>query len=95
MEAVMSKWLKIIFALSVVLNIALVIGAVWARSYIRKENFELAAMAAEAEGRFSEHILTELESGQPDRIEAVKKLLQNSVENAQKEADIWQNATKR
>jgi hypothetical protein len=91
----MSKWLKIIFILSVVLNIALVIGAVWARSYIRKENFELAANIAEAEASFSEHILTELESGQPDRIEAVKKLLANGIENARKEADIMRNAAKR
>jgi hypothetical protein len=91
----MSKWLKITFILSVVLNIALVIGAVWARSYVRTKSFELAAMTAEAEGRFSEHILTELESGEPDRIEAVKKLLQISVENAQKAADIWRNAAKR
>jgi hypothetical protein len=91
----MSKWLKIIFILSVVLNIALVIGAVWARSYIRKENFELAANIAEAEGRFSEHILTELESGEPDRIEAVKKLLANGIENARKEADIMRNVAKR
>ena len=88
-------WLKIIFALSVVLNIALVIGAVWARSYIRKENFELVANIAEAEASFSEHILTELESGQPDRIEAVKKLLANGIENARKEADIMRNAAKR
>jgi hypothetical protein len=91
----MSKWLKVIFTLSVILNIALVIGAVWARSYIRTKNFELAAMTAEAEGRFSEHILTELESGQPDRIEAVKKLLTESIENAQKAADIWRSAAKR
>jgi hypothetical protein len=91
----MNKWLKILFTLSVVLNIALVIGAVWARSYIRTKNFELAAMTAESEGRFSEHILTELESGEPDRIEAVKKLLRNSVENAQKAADIWRDAAKR
>ena len=91
----MSKGLKIIFTLSVVLNIALVIGAVWARSYIRTKNFELAAMTADAEGRFSEHILTEIESGQPDRIEAVKKLLTESIENAQKAADIWRSAAKR
>ena len=91
----MSKGLKIIFTLSVVLNIALVIGAAWARSYIRTKNFELAAMTADAEGRFSEHILTEIESGQPDRIEAVKKLLTESIENAQKAADIWRSAAKR
>lgn len=91
----MSKWLKIMFISSVVLNIALVIGAIWARSYIRSQNFEIAAMIAEAEGSFARHILTELESGEPDRIEALKKLLQNSIENSEKATDIWRNATKR
>lgn len=88
----MSKWLKIMFISSVVLNIALVIGAIWARSYIRTQLFEHAAMTAEAEGSFAKHILTELESGEPDRIEAVKKLLQNSIENTEKAADMWRQA---
>lgn len=84
----MSKWLKIMFVSSVVLNIALIIGVIWARSYIGKQLAESAVAIAEAEASFSEHILTELESGQPDRIEAVKKLLANGIENARKEADI-------
>ena len=88
----MSKWLKIMFISSVVLNIALVIGAIWARSYIRTQLFEHAAMTAEAEGSFVKHILTELESGEPDRIEALKKLLQNSIENTEKAADMWRQA---
>ena len=91
----MSKWLKIMFISSVVLNIALVIGTIWARSYIRTQNFELAARIAEAEGSFTKHILTELESGETDRIEALKKLLQNSIENTEKAADIWRDAAER
>jgi hypothetical protein len=91
----MSKWLKIMFILSVVLNIALVIGAIWARSYIRTQSFELAAMTADAEGRLARHILTELESGEPDRIESLKKLLQNSVENTEKAAEMWRQAAKK
>jgi uncharacterized membrane protein len=90
----MSKWPKIMFISSVVLNIALVIGVVWARSYIRTQMFELAARTAEAEGRLAEHILTEFESGEPERIEAVKKLLQNSIENSEKAADMWRQAAK-
>ena len=88
----MSKWFKIMFISSVVLNIALVIGAIWARSYVTTKNFELAAITAEAEGRLARHILTELESGEPDRIEALKKLLQNSIENTEKAADMWRQA---
>ena len=88
----MSKWLKIIFISSVVLNIALVTGAIWARSYIRTKGFELAAITTEAEGSFARHILTELESGEPDRIETLKKRLQKNIEQAQEVADIWRNA---
>ncbi len=91
----MSKWLKIMFISSVVLNIALVTGTVWARSYIRTKNFELAAITAEAEGRLARHILTELESGEPDRIEAVKKFLQLSIENTKKAADMWRDVAEK
>jgi len=91
----MSKWLKIMFISSVVLNIALVIGTIWARSYIRTKYFELAAITAEAEGSIARHILTELESGEPDRIEALKKRLEKNIEQAEKVADIWRNAAKR
>ena len=91
----MSKWLKIMFISSVVLNIALVVGAIWARSYIRTTNFEIAAMTAETEGSFARHILTELESNDPDKIEALKKQLQKNIEQAEKVADIWRNAAKR
>jgi len=91
----MSKWLKIMFISSVVLNIALVIGTIWARSYIRTKSFELAAITAEVEGSFARHILTELESDEPDRIEALKKRLEKNIEQAEKVADIWRNAAKR
>ena len=91
----MSKWLKIMFISSVVLNIALIIGVIWARSYVRKQSFELAAMTAEAEGNFAKHILMELESDEPDRIEAVKKMLQNSIENTKKAADMWRQVAEK
>ena len=91
----MSKWLKIMFISSVVLNIALVIGAIWARSYITTQSFEHAAIITEAEGSFARHILTELESGEPDRIEAVKKRLEKNIEQAEEVADMWRNAAKK
>ena len=101
----MSKWLKIVFIASVILNIAFVIGAVWARSYIRKQNFELAAMTAEAEGTVARHILTELESGDPNRTEAVKEQLRKNIrgfghvkkkniEQAKETAALWRKAAK-
>jgi uncharacterized membrane protein len=91
----MSKWLKIMFVSSIVLNIALIIGVIWARSYVRKQSYELAAMTAEAEGRLAKHILTELESDEPDRIEAVKKMLQNSIENTEIAADMWRQVAEK
>ena len=91
----MSKWLKIMFISSVVLNIALVVGAIWARSYIRTQLCEHAVAIAEAEGSFTRHILTELESGEPDRMEVLKNELQNSIENPEKAADIWRDAAEK
>jgi hypothetical protein len=91
----MIKWLKIMFILSVVLNIALVVGVIWARSYIGTQLTESAAMTAEAEGRIARHILTELESGEPDRIEELKKLLQSNIETAEIAADMWRQAAEK
>ena len=90
----MGKWLKIMFVASVVLNVALIAGAVWARGFVRDKSFELAAINAEAEGRLARHVLTELESGEPDRVEAIKELLQNSIRNTEKAADMWRSAAK-
>jgi hypothetical protein len=91
----MSKWLKIMFVSSVVLNIALIIGVIWARSYLGTQLTKSAAMATESEASISRHILTELESGEPKRIEALKTQLQISIENSEKAADIWQQAAER
>ena len=52
-------------------------------------------MTAEAEGNFAKHILMELESDEPDRIEAVKKMLQNSIENTKKAADMWRQVAEK
>ena len=88
----MSKWLSITLISSVALNIAFVVGAVCARSYIRTQSFEHAAAIAEAEAGFTRHILTELESGEPDRIEALKKRLEQGIEQAEETADMWRDA---
>ena len=88
----MSRWLRTTLILSVVLNIAFVIGAVCARSYIRTQSFELAATITEAEASFTRYILTELESGEPDRIEALKKRLEQGIEQAEETAGMWRKA---
>ena len=88
----MNKWLGITLISSVVLNIAFVVGAVCARSYIRKQSFEHAAGIAQAEASFTRHILLELESGEPDRIEVLKKRLAESIEQAEETADMWRKA---
>lgn len=88
----MSKGIKIIFISSIVLNIAFVIGAIWARSYVRAQIFELAAITAEVEGTFAKHILKEIESNDPNKIEALKKRLEENIEQANDVADMWRNA---
>ena len=88
----MSKRLKIMFISSVVLNIAFVIGAIWARSYVRTRSFEMAAMSAEAEGAVIRYVLTELESGDPNRIETLKDRLRKNSEQAKDVAAMWRNA---
>jgi len=91
----MGKELKIILISSVVLNIAFVIGAIWARSYVRTQSFEMAAMTAEAEGKVIRRVLTELESADPNRIEALKEQLQKNIEQANEVAVMWRNAAKK
>jgi predicted kinase len=91
----MSKGLKIMFISSVVLNVALVIGAIWARSYFRSKGFEMAAMTAEAEGKVIRHVLTELESADPNRIETLKEQLQKNMKQAEDVAEMWRNVAKK
>lgn len=91
----MSKWLKIMFISSVVLNMAFVIGAIWAKSYVTTQSFEMAAITAEAEGNIVKYILKELESEDPNRIEALKERLQKNIEQAEDVAEMWRNAAKK
>jgi hypothetical protein len=88
----MAKWLRIIFVSSVFLNMAFVVGAICARSYLRTQSFELAATIAEAEASFTRYILAELESGEPDRIEAIKERLEQGIGQAEETAETWRNA---
>jgi hypothetical protein len=91
----MSKELKIMFVSSIVLNVALVIGAVWARSYVRTQGFEMAAMTAEVEGKVIKHVLTELESEDPNRIETLKEQLQKNMKQADDVAEMWRHVAKK
>lgn len=88
----MSKWLKIMFIVSVALNVALIVGVFWARSYIRSRDFELAALTAEAEARSAKMTLAELDSDDPVRIEALKQRLKQNIEQGEKAADLWRVA---
>ena len=55
----------------------------------------LAAMTAEAEGKVIRHVLTELESEDPNRIETLKEQLQKNMEQANEVAVMWRNAAKK
>ncbi len=91
----MSRWLKIILILSVILNVLFIVGTFWARSYITSRDFELAALYAEAEARFARLVLTELEYDEPARIEALKLRLKRDIEQAEKVAGLWRAAAEK
>lgn len=91
----MSRSLKIMLILSVILNVLFIVGTFWARSYITSRDFELAAVNAEAEAGFARQVLTELESDEPARIEALKLRLKRDIEQAEKVAGLWRAAAEK
>jgi len=88
----MAKRLKIALALSLLLNVGLAVGFLCFRSYVGSQMFETAAMTAEAEGRLLESILADIESDDPDRIEALKEKLRVSIDNAEQAGSLWRQA---
>ncbi len=88
----MAKGLKIAFALSLFLNIGLIAGFLYYRSYTRRQMFEGVAMSAEAEGRLLQSILSDIESGDPARMEALTEKLKASIDNADKAVALWRQA---
>ncbi len=83
------------FILSVVLNVVLIVGILWARTYARHTAFELAALNCDSQANFAEFVLGELESGDPARIQTLKTHLAGQVEQGRGEANLWRSASQK
>ena len=91
----MKRWIKMGFILSVLLNVVLIVGILWARTYVRCTTFKLAAMNCDSQANFAEFVLDELESGDPARIQTLKKQLAGQVEQGRGEAKLWRSASQK
>jgi hypothetical protein len=88
----MAKWVKVVLVLSLVLNLGLVVGFGFYRSYVRNQSFKLAALTTESDAQFKQYVLSELESGDPARIESLKQRLHKIVEQGPKIVEVWREA---
>ncbi len=88
----MSKGIKIVLIISLLLNVGLVIGFVTFKSYVKSYEFQLAAIVAQSEASLLGNVLSELESGDPAKITALKERLRKDIEQAQKVKEIWELA---
>lgn len=91
----MKSWIKIGFIISVVLNALLVTSLVLGRSYVKRTNFELAAMTAKAEANLAKSILSTLDAENPDDIQQLKERLRTIADQGEKTAEIWNSAAKK
>jgi uncharacterized protein YneF (UPF0154 family) len=87
-----TKWIRIILIISLLLNVGLIIGFGFYKSYVKSQNFKLAAINAQAEASVLKNVLSELESGDPMKITALKEQLRKDIEDAQRSKEIWQRA---
>lgn len=90
----MAKKMKVALVLSLLLNVGLAVGFLCFKSYVGSQTFKMAAMTAEAEGRLLQGILADIESDDPERLEALKQKLTLSIENSRKAASTWRQAMK-
>ena len=85
---------KLPFIISLVLNVVLIVALVTFHRIHRRVVFKTASNFTAAEVRLQEHILKELGSGEQDKIEHVKTMLRNNIENGRKVAsDLREAAT--
>ena len=84
---------KLLFVLSVILNIVLIAAVVVAHRSVKRTTFRTIADATAAEVRLQEHILTELDSGDAERVGKMKDLLKQNIENGKQAAVRWQSAS--
>lgn len=89
----MAKWLRLSLILSLALNAILIAGLFWGRNCVRTMYFKLAALNAQTEVKLMEHILKELESGDPNRIESLNIFLKRNIKQGKETAATWEKVS--
>jgi len=88
----MTKGIKAVLIISLLLNVGLIIGFWSYRSYVKSQNFKLAAINAQAEASILKNVLSELESDDPAKITVLKERLRKNIEKVQTAKVTWQQA---
>jgi len=90
----MTKWGRIILISSLALNVILVIGFILFKKSMDKSIYKIGVLNATARATSDRHILHELETGDPNKINALKQYLRDNIELCQKEAEEFRKAAK-
>jgi hypothetical protein len=83
---------KTALLISLLLNVILIAGIIWVRGSARATVHNALADATYAEVQLQEHILTELESADPERIAKVKAFLRRNISGGRETAARWRGA---
>ncbi len=83
---------KAMLGLSLALNLLLVAALLWVPAEARETAFGAVADATAAEVRLQQYVLAELESDDPQRVEAVKSFLRRNIDAGDVLAANWRNA---
>ena len=78
----MKRWGRIALVVSILLNVGLITGLGFYRSFVRSQLFKLATSHSEAEAGQLGYILSELQSDDPERISYLKEYLPKRIEAA-------------
>ncbi|MHC4265388.1 MAG: hypothetical protein ACYSUK_05575 [Planctomycetota bacterium] len=89
-RSIMTKGLKVVLIVSLLLNVGLIIGFVSFRNFVKSQIFKETVMTIQAEEKLLKNILSELESDDPANITALKERLRKNIEQAQKLEAILQ-----
>ena len=84
----MARRLKIALALSLLLNVGLVVGFLGYASYVGNQMKEAVATSARSETRLLESVLADLESDDSERIESLKEKLRASINMGHKAIEM-------
>jgi hypothetical protein len=88
----MAKGLNVTLAVSLLLNVGLVVGFLSYRNFVRSHVTEGAISMAQGEASLLRSILADLESNDPQKTEALKERLKQHISTAETAASAFHQA---